>query len=164
MAKRFPDQSSLKVDAPLDTIPVYLKPGAFVPVELNRELQLGKSMTRGRCDALVVTRPVENEKATLLNARGEVAKVAVQSKAGGCGWTLENLPEMRYVLIYGTAAAANIKVDGKALPKVMDADPDSMPIGWNVDTAGNRLVIRLPSRQVEHSERVTEIEVDFSRG
>src|SRR5208283_222054 len=49
----------LKVDAPLDTIPVYLKPGAFVPVQLNGELQFGKSMSKSRFDALVVTPPIE---------------------------------------------------------------------------------------------------------
>ena len=154
----------LKVDAPLDTIPVYLKPGAIVPVQLSRELQFGKSMTNSRFDALVVTPPIENGKANLLNARGEVAKVAVQSKAGVCGWTIENFPEISYALIYGTTAATNVKVDGKVLPRMTDADPGSMTSGWTVDPAGNRLVIRLPSRQVEHSERVTEIEVDFSRG
>ena len=42
---------------------------------------------------------------SLLNARGEVAKVTAQSKAGGFSWTLENLPEMSYVLVYGTTAA-----------------------------------------------------------
>ena len=154
----------LKVDAPLDTIPVYLKPGALVPVELNRELQFGKSMTSSRFDALVVTPPIENGKAILLNALGEVAKVAVQSKAGACNWTLENLPEMSYVLIYGTTAATDVRVDGDMLPKLSGADFGSMTGGWQVDPAGNRLVIRLPSRQVEHSERTTEIEVDLSRG
>jgi alpha-glucosidase (family GH31 glycosyl hydrolase) len=154
--------ATLKVDAPLDTIPVYLKPGAFVPVQLNRELQFGKSMTRSRFDALVVTPPIEDRKTTMLNARGEVAKVAVQSKAGGCGWSLENFPEMSYVLVYGTPAATNVKVDGRVLPNVTNAGSGSIPIGWKVDPAGNRLVIRLPSRHVEHSERTTEIEVDFS--
>jgi len=151
----------LKVDAPLDTIPVYLKPGAFVPVRLNRELQFGKSMTGSRFDALVVTPPNGDRKANLLNARGEVAKAAVHSKTGVCGWMLENFPEMSYVLIYGTPAATNVRVDGRAFPKVTNADPGAMPIGWKVDPESNRLMIRLPSRQVEHSERTMEIEVDF---
>jgi hypothetical protein len=125
-------------------------------------LQLGKSMSLSRFDALVVTPPGEDRKANLLNALGEVAKVAVQSKAGVCNWTLENLPEMSYVLIYGTTVAANVKVDGNVLPKVSNPDPGSMPVGWAVDPTGNRLVIRLPSHHVEHSERVTEIEMNFS--
>ncbi len=71
-----------KVDAPLDTIPVYLKPGAVVPVELSEELQFGASMTKGRVDALVVTAPSGSETVTLLNSRGDAAKVTVQPKSG----------------------------------------------------------------------------------
>ena len=79
--------AKLKVNAPLDTIPVYLRPGAVIPVQLNRELQFGKSMTGSRVDSLVVTRPNENESVSMLNARGEMAKVGVQLKAGSLSWT-----------------------------------------------------------------------------
>jgi alpha-glucosidase (family GH31 glycosyl hydrolase) len=155
--------ATLKVYAPLDTILVYLKPGASVPVQLNRELQFGKSMTNSRFDALVVTPPNENGKTNLRNARGEFADVAVRSKAGGCNWTLENVPEMGYVLIYGITAATQVRVDGKVLPMVTEADPESMLVGWKADPAANRMLIRLPSRGVEHSEQITEIAVDFGR-
>jgi hypothetical protein len=154
--------ATLKVDAPLDTIPVFLKPGAVVPVQLNRELQFGRSMTSSHVNALVVTLPNGNEKVSMLNARGEDAKVAVQSKAGGFGWTLENLPEMSYMLVYGTTSASAVRADGKVLPRVTTANLESMPNGWATDSAGNRLVIHLPSRQIEHSEPITEIEVDFN--
>jgi alpha-glucosidase (family GH31 glycosyl hydrolase) len=154
----------LKVDAPFDTIPVYLKPGAFVPVRFNRELQFGKSMTSSRFDAMLVTPPIEDGETKLLNVRGEVANVAVHSRVGGCNWTLQNLPEMSYVLVYGATAATNVKLDGRVLPRSTEADPDSMPTGWKVDPAGSRLVIRLPSIQVEHSEQTTKIEVDFDLG
>lgn len=154
--------ATLKVDAPLDTIPVYLKPGAVVPVQLNRELQFGRSMTNSRVNALVVTSPNKNEKTALLNERGEVASVAVQSRAGGFGWKIENLPEMSYVLVYGTASASSVTVDGNAFPKTTTANLESMPIGWAADSTNNRLVIHLPSRQIEHSEPITDIEVDFN--
>ncbi len=94
----------------------------------------------------------------------KMPRVAVLSKAGGCKWTLENLPEMSYVLVYGITAAINVRIDGKDLPKVTNPDPGSMPVGWKVDPAGNRLVIRLPWREVEQSEKRTEIEVEFGRG
>jgi hypothetical protein len=119
-------------------------------------------MTSGRVNALIVTSPNENEKTSLLNARGELAKVAVQSKAGGFRWVLENLPEMSYLLVYGTTSASSVTVDGKVLPRVTTANLESMPISWATDSAGNRLVIHLPSRQIEHSEPITEIEVDFN--
>jgi len=150
----------LKVGAPLDTIPVYLRPGAVVPVQLSHELQFGQSMTSGRVSALVVTPPKGNQTVSLLNARGEVAEVTAQSKAQGFGWTLQNLPEASYLLVYGTTAAATVKLDGKVLPKLMASDFNSMPAGWEADPSGNRLVIRLPSRQVEQSQLTSEIEVD----
>ncbi|MGA9060825.1 MAG: TIM-barrel domain-containing protein, partial [Terracidiphilus sp.] len=156
--------AQLKVSAPLDTIPVYLKPGAVMPVQLSRELQFGRSMTSSRVDALVVTCPNGDESVSLLNARGEAAKVAVQSKPGGFGWTLKNLPEMSYLLVYGATAASAVRVDGKVLAKVTTSEPGSMPIGWESDLAGNRLVISLPSRQVEQGAPTTEIEVDFNPG
>lgn len=156
--------TKLKVNAPLDTIPVYLRPGAIVPVQLSQELQFGKSMTSRRFEALVVTPSMEPEKANLLNARGEVANVAVEPRSGGCCWMLENFPEMNYVLVYGRTAANSVKVNGRVLPRVTRLDPGSIPMGWKVDPAGNRLVIQLPSRQVEHSEITTRIEVDFNAG
>jgi hypothetical protein len=110
----------------------------------------------------VVTSPNENEKTSLLNARGEDAEVSVQSRERGFGWTLENLPEMRYLLVYGTTSASAIRVDGKELPNVTAGNPESMPTGWATDLAGNRLIICLPSRQVEQAEPTMEIEVDFS--
>ncbi|MGB6742622.1 MAG: hypothetical protein WBE38_03110, partial [Terracidiphilus sp.] len=154
----------LKVSAPLDTIPVYLKPGAVVPVQLNQELQFGQSMTSSRVNALVVTPPNGNETVSLLNASGDVARVTVQSKLGGIGWELENLPETSYLLVYGTTAASVVRVDGKVLPKSTAIEPGSMPIGWEADLVGNRLVIHLPSRQVEQSEPIIIIEVEFNRG
>lgn len=153
--------AKLKVNAPLDTIPVYLKPGAAMPVQLNRELQFGKSMTGSRVDALVVTVPKGKQDMSMLNTLGEVAKVTAQPKSGGCGWTLENLPEMDYLLLYGSTTASTVKVDGKVLPKVATSDFDSMPVGWGADLIGNRLVIRLSSGRIERSELTTDIEVDF---
>jgi alpha-glucosidase (family GH31 glycosyl hydrolase) len=154
--------AKLKVSAPLDTIPVYLKPGAVVPVRLNKELQFGQSMSSGRVHALVVTPPRRNQTTSLLNSRGEAAKVTVQSKADGIGWTVQNFPGTSYLLVYGTTAASTVKLDGKVLPKLMAADFSSMPTGWEADESGNRLVIPLPSRRVERSQPTTEIEVDFN--
>ena len=151
----------LKVSAPLDTIPVYLKPGAVVPVQLSEELQFGQSMTDGRVGALVVTPPNVDKTVTLVITLGETAKVTAQSKTGGFAWTLENLPETGYLLVYGTTAASTVRVDGEVLPKVTAAGYGPMPIGWEADLAGNRLVIHLQTRRVEQSPPKTKIEVDF---
>jgi alpha-glucosidase (family GH31 glycosyl hydrolase) len=150
-----------KVSAPLDTIPVYLKPGAVVPVQLNQELQFGQSMTNGRVSALVVTPPSGDKTVILVITPGETARVTVQSKPSGVGWTLENLPETGYLLVYGVTTASAVRVNGEGLPKVTAAGFGSMPVGWEADLAGNRLVIRLETRQIEQSAPTTTIEVDL---
>jgi alpha-glucosidase (family GH31 glycosyl hydrolase) len=152
--------ASVKISVPLDKIPVYLKPGAVVPVQLSRELRFGESMTSGRVNALVVTQPNGNETVSLLNAKGEVAKVMTQSKAGRVDWILENLSETHYLLVYGRTTASTVKVDGKVLPMLTAADFNSMPVGWEPDPGGNRLVIRLRFAQAPTQAR--KIEVDFS--
>jgi hypothetical protein len=91
--------------------------------------------------------------------RGEVARVAARSKTDGVSWTIENLPEMNYVLIYGTAAASAVRVNGKILPKWV-SESSSLPVWWKADGGRNRLVICLPLREIEHSDPVTEIEVE----
>ncbi|MGH7978769.1 MAG: TIM-barrel domain-containing protein, partial [Limisphaerales bacterium] len=155
---------ALKVDAPLDTIPVYLRPGAVVPVQLNRELKFGQSMTASRVNVLIVTPPNGDDAVSLLNVRNEVAKVTLQSKVDGFSWRLENLPEINYVLIYGTTSASTIRMNRKVLPELAVPGFGSESIGWKVDPAGNRLVISMPSRQVEQSEPTIEIEVKVNPG
>lgn len=105
---------------------------------------------------------------SLLNAQGEAAKVTVWSHVGGLAWiftltwTIENLPETGYLLVYGVTDASGVRVNGEDLPKVTTTGFGSMPIGWKADLAGNRLIIRLPSRQVEQSAPTTRIEVGWS--
>jgi alpha-glucosidase (family GH31 glycosyl hydrolase) len=151
-----------KINVPLSEIPVYLKPGAVVPVELSQELRFGESMTSGWVNALVLTPPDRNETVSVLNAQGEAAKVTLQSEGHAAGWTLENLPETSHLLVYGKTTASLIKVDGQVLPKLTATAFNSMPAGWGADLAGNRLVIRLPSRHAPLSQPRREIEVDFS--
>jgi alpha-glucosidase (family GH31 glycosyl hydrolase) len=154
----------LKIEAALDTIPVYLRPGSVMPVELNRELQLGESMTAGRVDALVVTLPDASQTVSLLNREAEAAEVSVQLDVPRIQWTLKGLPEMRYMLVYGRASAVIVKVNGKVVPKLTSTKLGSMFTGWHTDPAGNRLVICLPSQQPHQGELTTEIEVHFGPG
>ena len=151
-----------RASAPLDTIPVYLKPGAVVPVQLSPALKFGESMSSHRVGALVVTPRNGRETVGLLNARGEAAKVTTQSKTNGFGWVLENLPEISYLLVYGLATASAVRVNGKVWTKLTAAGFSSVSAGWQADLAGNRLVIRLPGRQIEQSELTTEIEVSVN--
>jgi alpha-glucosidase (family GH31 glycosyl hydrolase) len=149
---------------PLDTIAVYLRSGSVVPVQLNQDLQFGKSMTPGRVNALVVTRPRVNAVVSRINTRNEAAKVSVHSTAHGSSWTLENFPETTHLLVYGATTAAAVRVDGGVLPRLTPAQWNSTAAGWAADRAGNRLVIRLPVALAGPNRPPREIEVDFDPG
>ena len=95
----------------------------------------------------------------LLNSRGEDAKVVVQAKPDRFSWTLTNLPEASYFLLYGCAAASTVKVNGRVLQKSTAVEHGSMLNGWGAEPTGNRLVICIPPYSLEQSEPVAEIEV-----
>ena len=132
-------------------------------VQLSRDLQFGHSMSSNRVSALVVTPPRENKTASVRNARGEAAQVTSQASAHQSRWSLQNLPETSYLLVYGTTDATKVIVDGHALPALATADFSSMQTGWEADSAGNRLVICLSSDQAQ-PKSIREIEVDFGPG
>jgi alpha-glucosidase (family GH31 glycosyl hydrolase) len=150
-----------KTTVPLDQIPVYLRPGAVVPVQLNQELQFGKSMAGSSVTVLVVTPPNGNATVSRLNAQGEPAKVTVHSTARSFGWTLENFPEINYLLVYGTTTASAVRIDGKVSPKKKATRVDLTPASWEADRDGNRLIVHLPSVQAGQHGPTIKIEVDF---
>src|SRR5690242_9663426 len=92
--------TQIHVNAPLDTIPVYMRPGTVVPVQLSPQLQFGQSMSQGRVNTLVVTMPQANESVSLLNAQGQAGKVTVRPGSHSCSWELRDLPETDYLLVY----------------------------------------------------------------
>jgi alpha-glucosidase (family GH31 glycosyl hydrolase) len=153
--------TQLKVSAPLDTIPVFLRPGAAVPVQLSPELQFGQSMSRGRVNALVVTMPQQDDSATVLNAQGQPGQVTVRSRSHGCSWELKNFAETDYLLLYGVNSATKIKVDSKVAPQAKASAFNAMLNAWEADAVGHRLVIRLPSGQARQNLTTRTIELEL---
>jgi alpha-glucosidase (family GH31 glycosyl hydrolase) len=140
---------------PLNSIPVYLKSGAIVPVDLNSNLQFGESMSAGKVKALIVTPPIEKSFWTDGQAGKESAQF--QPEADGFTVSLKNISEINYLLVYGATAVSSVKLDGEKMPKLASGNFDSTSSGWTKDFAGSRLIIRLPK-----SEKATvKIEVRF---
>lgn len=132
-------------EVPLQTIPVYLKEGAVVPVRLNENLRFGESMTDNHVHALITTPPKSQGKITLLNERSEQASVIFQSITDDSYTiTFDNLPEMLYLIVYDTRIK-EVEVDGNTLLPLLKAEErQSLPPGWYADLAMKRIVIRLP--------------------
>jgi alpha-glucosidase (family GH31 glycosyl hydrolase) len=135
---------NIQTEVPLQTIPVYLKEGAVVPVRLNGDLQFGESMTRDQVNALIVTPPKGKEEVSLLNAENETASVNMQSVSDTTfRITMKNFPEMIYLIVYNTGVTG-IKVNGQPIPALKEEERSSHPPGWYSDPTADRVVIRLP--------------------
>ena len=150
---------------PLDTIPVYLRPGAVVPVYLNRDLRFGQSMSGGKVRALIVTPPNVYEETgfeydVAPRSPGPArytpgAEVALRPGASGFAVTLNRFGR-DYLLVYGVNDVRSVTVDGVNLPKVAETKFASMQLGWATDSAINRIIIRLPPNRSR-----MEIEITF---
>jgi alpha-glucosidase (family GH31 glycosyl hydrolase) len=133
-----------EVDVPPDRIPVYLRAGAVVPVELSAALEFGGSMTGGRVKVLVVTPPKTEEASSVRNEKGGSTEVALKLVTGGFDMALKNAPDTGYVLIYGTGAR-EVRMNGEVLSKMEDGGAVSVAGGWFDDSRINRVVVRLPA-------------------
>jgi len=146
--------TTIEYNAPIETIPVFIKEGAAIPVRLNSNLKFGESMTGNEVNALIITNPKEKEEVSLLNDQNQTASVSMQTDANTLRVKMINLPEMLYLIAFDTEITA-IKVDGKVLPQLKGEELISLPPGWYTDSSANRVVIRLPrglSKEVEISK------------
>jgi alpha-glucosidase (family GH31 glycosyl hydrolase) len=138
--------ANLRINVPLDTIPVFLKSGAIIPVQLDPLLQFGASMSRGRVNALLLTPPIGNIPVSSHNEQVPNSSAALRQLSDGLEIYLKNDPVTDFLLIFNTNADT-VKMDGQMLPKSIDLTLGPTPSSWYSDTTHNRLVIRLPSGQ-----------------
>jgi hypothetical protein len=150
------------IAAPLDTIPVYLRPGAAIQLQLGFDLQLGTSMRGGRVGVLIVTPPQASMQAAFKGPAGQIAQLSGRRTSSGAQWVLEGLPaDTRYLLVYGVTQVSAVRMDGAVLP-ALEASTAKLPQqGWRLDGAMSRLIVVLVPRPGGDSGSAIRIEVDF---
>ncbi len=126
--------------APLDTIPVFLKEGAAIPMRLGKNLQFGDSLSAGQVRALVISSPRKGKAISSDLAGG----VTFRPSVSGYVLTGKTFSEIQFLLLYGTDITG-VRLDGK----VLQSWPDNQNTG--------RIAVRLP----EESGSVREIEVEL---
>jgi alpha-glucosidase (family GH31 glycosyl hydrolase) len=142
---------------PLDDVPVFLRAGALIPVELAPDFTLGESMSEGRVPALIVTRPDTQQTTHDWKLPGHSDAIQLHSASDGNGFvvTVENWHELHFVLVSGLQTAIkSITVDGQALPELGKEQADSLPPGWQ-KVGSNRLIVILPTG-LKHAIRFSE--------
>lgn len=109
---------ALQVNAPLDTIPVYLRAGAAMVLTLPAEtLDICENMEEKELvSALLVTPAAEKREVTHYESVDEAYRF-VTDTAGGAAVTVQNVDGMQLgaVLVYGTEAT-RVVADGKEIP------------------------------------------------
>jgi len=146
-------QGSLRFlkEVPLETIPVYLREGAIIPVRLNHNLKFGESMTNNMVHALLVTLPEKEQGALWVSGENNSSVVSITRKADIFDISINNMLETLYLIIYDQNIA-DVKMDGKPLPQLKEKELETLPPGWYRDEQIKRTIIRLPrglSKNVE---------------
>ncbi|MBE6727383.1 MAG: hypothetical protein E7562_01905 [Ruminococcaceae bacterium] len=137
--KRIEGNQTLNASAPQDRIPVYLKSGAVMPVDVADTFQLQDSMAEGSFSGLVVTPP---EKTTTFEAWDDEAKNSIvykNSLKNSTTFTVTASKEtdLACVLAYGVSADA-VCVDGLYLPEIDVLDGS---IGFYKDNSGKTVIV-----------------------
>jgi alpha-glucosidase (family GH31 glycosyl hydrolase) len=152
-------------NVPLDVIPVYLKPGAIVPVCLNPRLQMGQSLSSGQVKALIVTAPEKDEDAGFEYEAAPVspeparrtARATVQLHSARNGFTMiVDRFAADYVLVYGARNPSSIRLNGERLPKEVGMNFPFKQMGWKQDTTQNRIII-----QLRRTTRTKQIRIEY---
>jgi alpha-D-xyloside xylohydrolase len=143
---------------PLSRIPVYVRQGAVLPVELSKNLQFGESMTSGRVKALLFTSPEKSDKSNTTDLEVGNNKVQIHAETNGFLILLKYYSE-DYLLVYGLETAGGVRLNGKNLPKFSSSEFASAEEGWMIDLSGRRLIIRLPENQTSRGDSREQVEL-----
>lgn len=133
--------------APLDEIPVFLRAGAMIPIEVAPDLTLGESMSSGKVAALIVTPPGSERmlrRWTLPNDTRCIQLTSVKAEQG-FDISVSNWHELQFIVLLGIRGEVkNVTVDGQILPQLSATDVASYPPGWQ-RIGKDRLIVRLPT-------------------
>ena len=144
-----------QVYAPIDQIPVYLREGAFLPMELNGNLIPGESMTTSRKKCLVVTPPVTERDGVWNRDRTDRVTYQMRPEEKGFHMTVHGTGEWEYLLIKGLSdKPRSIRVNGREYPECVARTALYFEEGWFMQKDGTVIV-----RLYDHSE--TELQVEM---
>ncbi len=126
------------------TIPLYIRSGAVLPVQLSKTLEFTDTMlNEDRVEALLVTPAISKRNVCYYTDENtKVSFVTNMPKDGVTTITTSDKCNAKVIVAKGIAAS-KITVDGKTLRKVKTVTSDGVP-GFAVDNVNNTTTIKLP--------------------
>ena len=150
---------SAVVEADLDTIPVYVREGAALPITLSKTLEIGDSTTDG-INAVLITPSSEKRTIKYYSSKDSVRTFTSQSKNENT-YLLDVDAECdeKVIMIYGTTAQ-NVLLDGKTLNKLEKyPDGNNSQSGYYVDYKMNRTIVVTDTswKSIEYSDTTNRV-------
>lgn len=138
---------TIDITVPVDGIPVYIRAGAMIPIEVAPDFELGESMSGGRVAALIVTPPDSERTLHDWALTNGMKRIQLTSLKSGHGFDVkvENWSELQFMLLLGIRGELkSVTVDGQILPQLSLTDLKSYPPGWE-EIGHDQLMVRLPT-------------------
>jgi alpha-glucosidase (family GH31 glycosyl hydrolase) len=138
---------TIDITVPVDGIPVYIRAGAMIPIEVAPDFELGETMSGGRVAALIVT-PPDSERTLhdwgLINGMKRIQLTSLKS-GQGFDVKVENWSELQFMLLLGIRGELkSVTVDGQILPQLSLTELKSYPPGWG-EIGHDQMIVRLPT-------------------
>lgn len=99
-------------EVPLCAIPVYLRSGALIPLQLNGSLELGRSMSGSRKNALLITPPEEDGGNYWYRSVSDVSHYCFRRKKGGFELMCDGMGEIQYLMLKGIPGKPSGRLSG----------------------------------------------------
>ena len=138
--KKYAGGQTVTIDAPTDTIPVFIRSGAVMPMRLTSNYKLGYNMNGKTVNSVLMLTAAETERTvTVYKDKDTYTEYKTYSSGGAASITAKGGSSERIIVLKGTKAAA-VTLDGAALTK-REALSDSIS-GFRI--SGNDTYVYLP--------------------
>ena len=108
---------SVEREVPLGSIPVYLRAGALIPLQLNGSLEPGRSMSGSRKNALLITPPEEDGGDCWYRSSSDVSHYCFRRKKEGFELLCDGMGEIQYLILKGLPGNFSEKSSGEPFGK-----------------------------------------------
>ncbi len=138
---------SVERQVPLSSIPVYLRSGALIPLQLNGSLEPGQSMTVSRKNALLLTLPEEDGGDCWYRSATDVSRYRFRHREDGFELFCDGMGEIPYLILKGLSGKpSGILLNRRPLKETHAGHSLYFEEGWYEESDGT-VIIRLFSHE-----------------
>lgn len=163
---QFNGRQKINYKAPLNRIPLFVKAGSILPLELNSSLQIGGLFPEDKKNNLLLTfRVFEGEDSELeFFADSSTIQINKSIINNGLEINIENI-DQDFALIIDGLLPGIVTANGEQIKNVHDRDFDEINEGWYFDKNNGQTLIKIKSKSNLNNYRIelNTISKDFAK-